>query len=241
MSGIIYNNVNATEVLDKGIYENLDSIWNREVNTERQQQIDWSSDYFKWIYYNFSFYYISSELKTWNYSREDCKERGGDLVIIKSKEQQEFIQNATAGYGFDPFWIGLRKEEGLWKWIDEITLTTSFWIDGYPRSNNRYCARTSSSGWSDFSCDDVYGWIYTQTYCKSLEVFDLPEGVNPETVSCFMTDDRSSDNFKWVYYNFRFYYILSEMKSWSKSRRDCHQRGADLVIINMKEKRVIEK
>ncbi|KAA0701397.1 C-type lectin domain family 4 member M CD209 antigen-like protein 1 [Triplophysa tibetana] len=229
MSGIIYNNVNATEVLDKGIYENLDSIWNREVNTERQQQIgsasvknrrhravqvclwllcvllltavivlcvyfttdqnhllthnynltkeredlsneikelnrwltaqDWSSDYFKWIYYNFSFYYISSELKTWNYSREDCKERGGDLVIIKSKEQQEFIQNATAGYGFDPFWIGLRKEEGLWKWIDEITLTTSFWIDGYPRSNNRYCARTSSSGWSDFSCDDVYGWI----------------------------------------------------------------------------------
>uniref|UniRef100_A0A8C1UDT9 Si:dkey-181c13.1 n=1 Tax=Cyprinus carpio TaxID=7962 RepID=A0A8C1UDT9_CYPCA len=31
------------------------------------------------------------------------------------------------------------------------------------------------------------------------------------------------------------YYISSEWKNWTDSRRDCLQRGADLVIINNKE------
>ncbi|XP_056592929.1 asialoglycoprotein receptor 1-like [Triplophysa dalaica] len=130
----------------------------KELNTWHTEDLN-SNNSDKWIKYNFSFYYISSEEKSWTDSREDCKERGADLVIINSIEEQEFMQNATAGYGFNPFWIGLRKEEGLWKWIDETTLKTSFWIDGYPRSDNHYCARTSSSGWSDFSCDAKYGWI----------------------------------------------------------------------------------
>ncbi|KAI7793398.1 putative CD209 antigen-like protein E [Triplophysa rosa] len=124
----------------------------------------------KWIFYNFSIYYISSELKSWSDSREDCKQREADLVIINSKEEQEFMQNATAVYGYYTFWIGLRKEEGLWKWIDETTLTTSFWINGYPRFYNHYCARTSSQGWSDFSCDDMYGWICEKIILKSLTI-----------------------------------------------------------------------
>nr|XP_055065199.1 CD209 antigen-like protein E [Misgurnus anguillicaudatus] len=41
--------------------------------------------------------------------------------------------------------------------------------------------------------------------------------------------DQRPDNFKWTYY------ISSEYKSLSDSRRDCEQKGADLLIINNKE------
>uniref|UniRef100_A0A8C1UJ04 Si:dkey-181c13.1 n=1 Tax=Cyprinus carpio TaxID=7962 RepID=A0A8C1UJ04_CYPCA len=44
-----------------------------------------------------------------------------------------------------------------------------------------------------------------------------------------------SDNPKWITYKHSSYYISSEWKNWTDSRRDCLQRGADLVIINNKE------
>ncbi|XP_051515839.1 CD209 antigen-like protein E [Myxocyprinus asiaticus] len=38
----------------------------------------------------------------------------------------------------------------------------------------------------------------------------------------------------WICYQSNFYYISSEKKSWSESRRYCIQKGADLLIINHK-------
>ncbi|KAK3507558.1 hypothetical protein QTP70_028455 [Hemibagrus guttatus] len=40
----------------------------------------------------------------------------------------------------------------------------------------------------------------------------------------------------WQYLNSRFYYISAEKKTWSESRQDCRNRGADLAIINSREK-----
>ncbi|XP_077098895.1 uncharacterized protein LOC143750007 isoform X6 [Siphateles boraxobius] len=39
----------------------------------------------------------------------------------------------------------------------------------------------------------------------------------------------------WTYYKSSFYYMPSEKKSWTESRRDCRERGADLIIINNRE------
>ncbi|XP_016341399.1 CD209 antigen-like, partial [Sinocyclocheilus anshuiensis] len=38
--------------------------------------------------------------------------------------------------------------------------------------------------------------------------------------------------YEWLYYKFSLYYIPSEKKSWTESRRYCTERGADLIIIN---------
>ncbi|XP_041867749.1 C-type lectin domain family 2 member B-like [Melanotaenia boesemani] len=78
-----------------------------------------------WKRFGSSCYFKSTEKKSWSESRKDCQERGADLVIINSKEEQEFLKNLTMK---EFFWIGLGKTEGSeWKWVDGSTLTIKFW------------------------------------------------------------------------------------------------------------------
>ncbi|XP_016341397.1 CD209 antigen-like protein D [Sinocyclocheilus anshuiensis] len=39
----------------------------------------------------------------------------------------------------------------------------------------------------------------------------------------------------WIYYQANLYFVSSEKKSWTESRRYCMERGADLIIINNRE------
>ncbi|KAK3520879.1 hypothetical protein QTP86_015403 [Hemibagrus guttatus] len=75
-----------------------------------------------WIFFSPSIYYISNEGKTWIESRQDCRGRGADLMIINNEEEEEFI---TTHLGSRHAWIGLsdRDKEGLWKWVDDTSLT----------------------------------------------------------------------------------------------------------------------
>uniref|UniRef100_A0A673K7S0 C-type lectin domain-containing protein n=1 Tax=Sinocyclocheilus rhinocerous TaxID=307959 RepID=A0A673K7S0_9TELE len=68
-----------------------------------------------WINYQSSFYFISSEWKSWTESRRYCTEKRADLIIINNGEEQEFIQKISGGAGV---WIGLTDSdvEGRWKW-----------------------------------------------------------------------------------------------------------------------------
>ncbi|KAF5891825.1 C-type lectin domain family 4 member E-like isoform X1, partial [Clarias magur] len=77
-----------------------------------------------WRFCSSSIYYISTNQKSWTESRRYCRERGADLVIINSREEQEFIIKQLDD---DEAWIGLSKDvtEGKWKWLDGTELTNS--------------------------------------------------------------------------------------------------------------------
>ncbi|KAJ8385054.1 hypothetical protein AAFF_G00195840 [Aldrovandia affinis] len=84
-----------------------------------------------WKQFNSKCYYFSSEGKTWMESHSDCIKRGAELVIIESKEEQEFITNHTReGY----YWIGLndQEKEDTWVWADRTPLQNGFWRSGEP-------------------------------------------------------------------------------------------------------------
>ncbi|XP_044202934.1 C-type lectin domain family 4 member F-like [Thunnus albacares] len=89
----------------------------------KKKLTDFVHDQQGWVYFNGSFYYISLDTKTWNESRTDCLQRGADLVVVNSEEEQEFINRYRKR-----MWIGLTdsEREGTWKWVDGTPLTTRF-------------------------------------------------------------------------------------------------------------------
>ncbi|XP_054459937.1 hepatic lectin-like [Anoplopoma fimbria] len=115
-----------------------------------------------WVYSNNSFYYNSSNQKSWQESRDDCRQRGADLIIINSKGEQDFAR------GFKRLtWIGLtdRETEGKWKWVDGTDLKTSYWLTGEPNSNGgrEDCgviwSYEKENSWNDTPCTEENFWI----------------------------------------------------------------------------------
>ncbi|XP_051765532.1 CD209 antigen-like protein E [Ctenopharyngodon idella] len=115
------------------------------------------------IYNQSSFYYISSEKKSWTESRKYCTERGADLIIINNKEEQDFVKKMSDGV---KVWIGLTDSdvEDTWKWVDDTYLTSNFWGSGEPNGRTgENCVLTDSSGWADYPCHGHYQWICEKT------------------------------------------------------------------------------
>ncbi|XP_030582144.1 C-type lectin domain family 4 member F-like [Archocentrus centrarchus] len=116
-----------------------------------------------WVYFRGSFYYFSSIKKSWNDSREDCLQRGADLVIISSREEQNLIRQFR-GYT----WIGMTdtEEEGTWKWVDGTLLDKRYWHTGEPNNYNGLeedCGEIKlvedENKWNDIECNTENFWI----------------------------------------------------------------------------------
>ncbi|XP_030643645.1 C-type lectin domain family 4 member E-like [Chanos chanos] len=159
------------------IYESVNGVRASENNTEtednsteRHSTATQPSDKHVqrgWWYYSSSLYYLSTEWKSWSESRQDCRERGADLVIINSKEEQEFVDRLKK-ISTVAAWIGLtdRDIEGVWKWVDDTTLTTGYWWPNEPNDHNgnEDCAESAPSegkleNWNDLSCNEKRNYI----------------------------------------------------------------------------------
>ncbi|XP_061565629.1 C-type lectin domain family 17, member A-like [Cololabis saira] len=116
-----------------------------------------------WLHLRRSLYYISSIRKSWQESRDFCRQKGADLVIINTKEEQDF----TAQF-HRLTWIGLRYSgvEWKWRWVDGTPLTESYWG---PNEPNGYEGKTeecvelrlydNKNRWNDIPCADQNFWI----------------------------------------------------------------------------------
>ncbi|XP_023815477.1 CD209 antigen-like protein E isoform X9 [Oryzias latipes] len=93
-----------------------------------------------WKRFGRSCYYKSTEERNWFDSRDFCQFVGSDLVVVNSKEEQEFVSTLNQK---EESWIGLfagwSVQKYEWKWVDGSPLTETFWderISKDPDYNN---------------------------------------------------------------------------------------------------------
>ncbi|XP_060744768.1 C-type lectin domain family 4 member M-like [Tachysurus vachellii] len=142
---------------------------------------------------NSSVYYISNKEKNWADSREYCRRKEADLVIINNEEEQEFIMTHL---GNRHAWIGLSDTdaEGSWKWVDTTHLTTAYWQSGEPNNiGDEDCVEIFGNqlkGWNDLRCSMKMLWIYPCNIIKlQLEVMVVDEWHNngPQMHLCLLS------------------------------------------------------
>uniref|UniRef100_A0AAZ3P144 C-type lectin domain-containing protein n=1 Tax=Oncorhynchus tshawytscha TaxID=74940 RepID=A0AAZ3P144_ONCTS len=164
-----YNNLTEERVQLQTSYNNLTE--ERDQLPRERDMLVWRAERsgcpVGWRMFDCSCYFLSIVSKTWEESRQDCLNRGGDLVIIQSREEQDYIKTFKV-----MSWIGLTDEarEGLWMWVDNTQLTTAeYWHPDEPnggREENCGMIQMNYDAWIDTSCSAALPWICEKyAYC----------------------------------------------------------------------------
>ncbi|KAI4896068.1 hypothetical protein NFI96_034419, partial [Prochilodus magdalenae] len=80
-------------------------------------------------------YYFSTDELNWMNSRDYCAGKGGHLVVIISRAEQNFVSSSIT----ENHWIGLNdlETEGKWMWVDKQPLTETIVTWG-PQTTYQY-------------------------------------------------------------------------------------------------------
>ncbi|XP_016349789.1 CD209 antigen-like protein 2 [Sinocyclocheilus anshuiensis] len=109
-------------------------------------------------------FFMSNEAKNWSDSRQYCRDRGADLIIVKSEEKQRFISSLVS----ERVWIGLSdtEQKGIMKWVDNSQLKEGFWLEGEPNNldGTEDCVELNPenpilNNWNDLPCSGTINWI----------------------------------------------------------------------------------
>ncbi|XP_068996688.1 asialoglycoprotein receptor 1-like [Embiotoca jacksoni] len=124
-----------------------------------------------WILFQSSCYVVldyknSTDRKTWEEARELCKIRSSDLVVVDNAEEKKYVSvNNYDRPENEGYWIGLKAEDGKWKWVDGSDLADSSWIEN---PTDGHCAISRQTlRWKSVNCNNRNNWICEQ---KSLSV-----------------------------------------------------------------------
>ncbi|XP_028905697.1 C-type lectin domain family 4 member G-like isoform X3 [Ornithorhynchus anatinus] len=119
-----------------------------------------------WKAFEGSCYYMSRTTALWHDAVKKCAEKEAHLVIINSREEQNFLISNSDDR---TYWIGLssvRDGSGKVKhhrWIDETDLTFTYWSPGEPNDagDQEDCVVMLSNGrWNDTPCHtDLEKWV----------------------------------------------------------------------------------
>ncbi|XP_039886053.1 perlucin-like protein [Simochromis diagramma] len=124
----------------------------------------------RWVHVGDHCFFLSNDNDGWLNSTLKCKDIGGHLAILTTKEEHDALEKEARTIGtFNPFyWLGLSdiENEGDWKWVDNSTLQVSFWntLKSEPDNNasageaGEDCAvvDTQNQNWYDVPCSFQY-------------------------------------------------------------------------------------
>lgn len=129
------------------------------------------------VYQDHCYEFNLHHLTDWPHAANDCKSRGGTLVVVNDLAEQDFIISALKLFPFHGrgIWIGYTdaEKEGTWKWVTGETSTFTYWASGEPSRRRRFlldadedCAIMKYSDpaghWNDIPCvkQDPLGLIH---------------------------------------------------------------------------------
>uniref|UniRef100_A0A2K6UTL5 C-type lectin domain-containing protein n=1 Tax=Saimiri boliviensis boliviensis TaxID=39432 RepID=A0A2K6UTL5_SAIBB len=118
----------------------------------------------EWTFFQGNCYFMSNSQRNWHDSVTACREVGAQLVIIKSDEEQNFLQLQSSRSN-RLAWMGLSDlhEENTWQWVDGSPLSPSlkrYWNQGEPNNiGEEDCAEFNGKGWNDDRCSVAKFWI----------------------------------------------------------------------------------
>ncbi|XP_020562572.1 CD209 antigen-like protein A isoform X1 [Oryzias latipes] len=117
-----------------------------------------------WKRFGCSCYYKSTEKRIWYNSRSFCQKNGSDLVVVNSKEEQEFVstlnQNAESWIGLFAGW-SVQKQKYEWKWVDGSPLTEMFLDESISKDRNKDDAvfLSTEGKWKQQDKTNFKNWI----------------------------------------------------------------------------------
>uniref|UniRef100_H0YSP9 Macrophage mannose receptor 1 n=1 Tax=Taeniopygia guttata TaxID=59729 RepID=H0YSP9_TAEGU len=172
--------------------------------------------------------------KSWLEARDFCRQIGGDLVTINTKEEMPLLIQAMRATRcmFEIVWLGifsLNPDEGF-AWSDGSPVRYTNWDDS-PRNSGRlqYCGLFHPSGyshpWSLSVCQVQHNWA-----CQ------IKQGVSlkPEPIDTYEYKTTADG---WVIYEDKLYYISKEQVSMERAQEFCRKNSADLAVVNSNSER----
>ncbi|KAM4037885.1 CD209 antigen-like protein C [Anomaloglossus baeobatrachus] len=107
-----------------------------------------------WFKIRSSCYYFSTITARWQKANDTCAAQKSYLLIITSPEEIGALLPLTIGKGF---WIGLKKINSQWTWVDGTPLTFSQWKLAEPnnRDKEENCTEMKTDGWNDLHCSSL--------------------------------------------------------------------------------------
>ncbi|XP_038148316.1 C-type lectin domain family 17, member A-like [Cyprinodon tularosa] len=97
--------------------------------------------------------------KNWTEARENCTGKVSDLTVVENEEEKEINNNfSPAIKGIKGYWIGLRADQGKWKWINGAELINTSWIK-HNATDGQCVTVLKGDEWRSVSCDEKNAWI----------------------------------------------------------------------------------
>ncbi|XP_066300020.1 uncharacterized protein [Branchiostoma lanceolatum] len=106
---------------------------------------------------------LFTDASTYQTAQEKCQEYGAQLAVVKDDDTNDLV--AMLKGSDEEVWIGLRKSDGIWKWIDDTSLDESFhaWAVGWHMNGGRCVLHGVSADyqnvWKKTDCSRLYSYI----------------------------------------------------------------------------------
>uniref|UniRef100_A0A8C3ERF6 Uncharacterized protein n=1 Tax=Corvus moneduloides TaxID=1196302 RepID=A0A8C3ERF6_CORMO len=180
-----------------------------------------------------------NQKKSWFEAEEFCREIGGNLVTINTREDQVLLWQLASDKGLNTqaFWIGLfllNPDEGF-AWIDGSPVIYENWDENEPNNHGEleHCVmlnRSPQMRWNDLRCEHLLNWICETKKGIITSPFNWSPQNGPDRYYQLTSDG-------WIIYENKQYYFSKEHVHMAEARRICQKNFADLVVIEKESKR----